>query len=46
VGRTCARKEEEPGISVTNGKNICPKRGGARNFGNKLEEHVPEKRRS
>ncbi|WP_226647250.1 hypothetical protein [Mesobacillus subterraneus] len=46
VGRTCARKEEETGITVTSWRNMCPKRGGSVDFGNKLEQHVPEKRRS
>jgi hypothetical protein len=43
---TYARKEEEPGISVTSWRNMYPKREVARDFGNKWEEHVPEKRRS
>ncbi|MBS8266486.1 hypothetical protein DYI25_18860 [Mesobacillus boroniphilus] len=42
----CDRKEKEPKISVTSWRNMCPKRGGAEDFGNKLEEHVPEQRRS
>lgn len=32
------RKEEKSGISVTSWRNMCPKKGGAVDFGNKLEE--------
>lgn len=42
---TCARKAEEQKISVTSLRNMCPKSCGTKNFGNKFEKHVTEKRR-
>ncbi|WP_139378328.1 hypothetical protein [Mesobacillus jeotgali] len=46
AGGICARKMEEQEISVRSERNMCPKNGGAGDFGQKQEEYVPEKWRS
>lgn len=38
---TCARKRENPGISVTKRRNMCPKKKNSRQYGHKLTTLEP-----
>ncbi|MBT2681744.1 hypothetical protein J7E38_22560 [Bacillus sp. ISL-35] len=46
VGATCARKGAERGFTGRSWCNMCLKRSGKRIHGEKLVQHVPEKKRT